>query len=114
MSLSEFRYNKKRKHYAYIFKRIGNKYKCLLLSSKPTMAEIKHKKNHIRTKITINVRLFRHPNPLKIGQFYLIPKIYIDNIDSFSEKVLTNWSFDKNDKRKVKRLKKPATTPLER
>ena len=41
MSISEFRYNKKRKHYAYLFKTIGLKRKNILITSKPFV--IKHK-----------------------------------------------------------------------
>ena len=35
MSASEFRYNKKRKHYSYIFKIVGTYRKNIVLSSKP-------------------------------------------------------------------------------
>ena len=118
MSTSEFRYNKKRKHYAYLFKTIGIKRKNILISSKPVMIEKKHKKNRLKTKITINIVLYRHPNPTKKGKYYVIPKIYIDDISCFDSFVLEKWSFNKNDKRKIKRIKrvkkKPATTPLER
>ena len=117
MSTSEFRYNKKRKHYAYIFKKIGTARKNILISSKPLMIEKKHKKNRIKTKVTVNIVLYRHPNAMKRGKFYLIPKIYIDSIGSFGDIVFDKWLFDKHDKRKVKRIKKikkPATTPLER
>ena len=37
MSRSEFRWNKKRKHYAYLFKDIGRKRLNLLISSKSVM-----------------------------------------------------------------------------
>ena len=118
MSTSEFRYNKKRKHYAYLFKTIGIKRKNILISSKPVMIEKKHKKNRLKTKITINIVLYRHPNPTKKGKYYLIPRVYIDDISCFDSFVLEKWSFNKNDKRKIKRIKrakkKPATTPLER
>ena len=36
MSRSEFKWNKKRKHYAYLFKDIGDKRKNLLLHSDPS------------------------------------------------------------------------------
>ena len=118
MSLSEFRYNKKRKHYAYLFKTIGVKRKNILISSKPVMIEKKHRKNHLKIKITINIVLFHHPNIAKQGKYYVIPKVYVDDIASFGSVILKGWSFSKNDKRKIKRIKqgkkKPATTPLER
>ena len=33
------------------------------------MIEKKHKKNRVKTKTTINVALFCHPNTFKNGQF---------------------------------------------
>ena len=97
MSISEFRYNKKRKHYSYIFKKMGLKRKNILITSKPVMLEKKHKNNRIKTKMTINVVLFCHPNHSKKGQFYLIPRVYIDYVDSFDDVVLKKWHFDKAD-----------------
>ena len=102
MSRSEFRYNKKRKHFAYLFKDIGSKRKNLLLSSKPIIVRLKKGK----IKKTNNIPLYKHPNPNKNGQYYLIARIYIDDLFSFDDKIYRQWRFDKNDKRKVKRLKK--------
>lgn len=39
------------------------------------------------------------------NESFIIPLIYIDDIRSFDSKIL-NWAFDKNDKRKIKRIKK--------
>ena len=103
MSVSEFRWNKKRKHYAYIHKIIGIKRINILISSKSKMIE---KKNKDKQRITNNVPIVRHPNPNKQGQYFLIPRNYVDDIDSFDEKRYDNWTFDINDKRKVKRIKK--------
>ena len=100
MSRSEFRYNKKRKHYAYLFKDVGTKRKCILITSKPIMVERKHKRN----RMVKNVLLFHHPNLFKEGTFYLIPKVYIDEIICFDERIY-QWFWDINDKRKVKRIK---------
>ena len=99
MSRSEFRWNKKRKHYAYLHKDIGKRRKNILITSKPYV----FKKGRI---IVCNVRLVRHPYPKKNGVFFLIPKNYLDDISSFDEKVYIDWNFDKNDKRKVKRIRK--------
>ena len=63
------------------------------------------KKNKGGIKRIVNVPLYHHPNQNKEGQFYLIPKNYIDDINSFDNHIY-RWKFDKNDKRKVKRLKK--------
>lgn len=102
MSRSEFRWNKKRKHYAYLHKDIGTKRKNILLSSKPMMIE---KKNKNKQRVTNNIPLYKHPNPNKCGQFYIIPINYIDDISSFDNKIY-KWNWDKNDKRKVKRIKR--------
>lgn len=106
MSLSEFRFNKKRKHYAYLFKELGKKRKNILITTKPNI--LKHKKNNTKV-ILVNVPLYKHPNPNKdkiLDTYYLIPKIYIDELSSFEDKNLKEWSFNINDKRKVKRIKK--------
>ena len=102
MSCSEFRWNKKRKHYAYLFKDMGSKRHNILISSKPIMVDKKNKK---KKRLIKNIPLFRHPNPNKEGRFFLIRIIYIDEFSSFDDKTY-NWSWDKNDKRKVKRIKK--------
>lgn len=102
MSRSEFRFNKKRKHYAYLFKDTKSKTKNILITSKPVIIRFKKGRQIIKN----NIPLFRHPNPNKSGQFYLIARVYVDEIYSFDEHKYKSWVFDKNDKRKVKRLKK--------
>ena len=97
MSRSEFRYNKKRKHYAYLFKDVGSKRKNIILSSKPVRKE--HK------RIKRNIKLYKHPNPKENKDVYLVPKVYLDESDSFDKK-REGWKFHPNDKRKVKRLKR--------
>ena len=95
MALSEFRYNRRRKHYAYLFKSVGPLRKCVIFSTKPTRTW--------RGKVKKNYRLFKHPNPNCAKTVYVIPKIYFDHISSFYSDSL-NWSFDKNDKRIIKRI----------
>ena len=51
MSISEFRYNKKRRHYAYIFKKIGAARKNILISSKPLMIEKSTRKTALKQKL---------------------------------------------------------------
>ena len=103
MSRSEFRWNKKRKHYAYLHKDKGEQRLNILITSEPVV--VKHKKNgKVKVKFN-NVPLEKHPNPNKDGQFYLIPKNYLDDSDSFEDKVY-KWNWDVKDKRKVKRIKK--------
>ncbi len=102
MSRSEFRWSKKRKHYAYLFSNKGLKVRNLLLSSKP----IVFRKKHGKTKVYKNVPLFRHPNKERKGHFYVIVFIYLDELSAFDEHIYVNWNFDKNDKRIIKRIKK--------
>ena len=97
MARSEFRYNRKRKHYSYLFKDIGNRRKNIVLTSK------EYRKEHKRIKK--NLKLYKNPNPNNDKQSYLIPIIYNDGAESFDERKL-KWGFHPNDKRKVKRLKK--------
>lgn len=98
MSRSEFRWNKKRKHYSYIHKDVGDRRINIIISSKPYVK----RKGKIAIK---NVLLFKHPNATKDGQFYVIPRNYIDDKKSFDVKVYP-WKWNKNDKRKIKRIKK--------
>ena len=97
MSRSEFRYNRKRKHYSYLFKDVGSKRKNIILSSKPVRKE--HK------RIKRNIKLYKHPNPKENKGAYLVPKVYLDEFGSFDKK-REGWIFHPNDKRKVKRLKR--------
>ncbi len=97
MSRSEFRWNKKRKHYAYLHKDDGEKRLNILITSKPYVL----RKGKIQM---INIPLYKHPNN-KEGQYYLVPRNYADNKNSFDNKIY-KWNWNKNDKRKVKRIKK--------
>ena len=103
MCRNEFRWNKKRKHYSYIHKRIGSKGINILITSKKYVFKNKNGRKKI---VLVNIPLLRHPNPTKEGQYYLIPKNYIDDIESFDVHIYEKWVFDRNDKRKIKRIKK--------
>ena len=100
MAISEFRYNKRRQHYSYIYGRKNNQLKNLLLSSKSYR---KVKKRNGRYKIVNNVQLQRHPNPNCKEKEYVMTKKSLDYPYDFGRK-LSNWSFDVNYKRKIKRL----------
>ena len=102
MSNSEFKWNKRRKHYAYSHKKRGTKEENLLISSKPYVLKRKNNKNKI---ILVNVPLYHHPNPNKEGQFYVIPRNYLDESTDFDSKIYS-WNWNHNDKRKIKRIKK--------
>ena len=97
MSISEFRYNKKRKHYSYIFKTKGTYRKNIVFSTKSVRIW--------KGKIKNNVRLFKHPNPNSNKTLYVIPVVYADNATCFYPKKL-EWFFDRNDKRLIKRIKR--------
>ena len=98
----KFLFNKKRKHYSYIFK-IRNGYCLNILLT--TEAESKQKK-HKKEKIVRNIRLYRHPNKNSVVEVFIYNHPpYNDHESSFDEKIL-KWSWDINDKRKVKRMKK--------
>ena len=96
---NEFRWNKKRKHYSYLYKHRGE-YICNILIT--TKRFVVNKKNTIKY---VNIHLIRHPNKNKKGDFYVIPRIYVDYKESFGDKSYP-WSWDRNDKRKIKRIKK--------
>lgn len=106
MSRSEFRWNKKRKHYAYLHKDIGLKRKNILITSKQYVYKNKKGKKKV---VMQNILLERHPNTEKDGEYYVIPKNYLDDEISFDEKVY-DWNWSKNDKRKIKRIKKGYRT----
>ena len=105
MSLSEFRYNKKRKHYSYIFKDCGAYRINILLSTDQYFVTKKHGKRIVRR----NIRISAHPNPnLKEDKsiFYLVNhKPYFDRNDCFDNRVYANWKWSPQDKRLVKRFK---------
>ena len=98
-----FRYNKKRKHYAYIFKAIDGYCSNILITTKSQSLQKKKGKSIVIK----NVRLFRHPNPNESNLVVFIYNHppYRDPYVSFENKKL-KWSWDINDKRKIKRFKK--------
>lgn len=99
---TEFRYNRKRKHYSYIYGFKGDYRQNLLLSTKPTR-KVKRKG---KTKIINNVKLIKHPNPNKLKEdSYLITKRYLDHKDNFGPSK-KNWFFSILDRLKVKKIKK--------
>ena len=102
MALSEFRYNKKRKHFSYIFGRKGNLRKNLLLTSKP-IKKIKRKKGkYIEKK---NVKLYQNPDPNDYSDSYVIPKVYCDDESSFG-RLKSNWRFHTYDRLVIKKIKR--------
>lgn len=110
MSRSEFRWNKKRKHYAYLFKDKGEYRKNILLHSDPAKNKTISLKKIMEFKKK-NTKLYRHPNPLKNDDsiYYVENRIYADHTNSFDEREY-KWNWDKNDKRKIKRIKKGRRT----
>ena len=97
MSTSEFRWNKRRKHFSYIFKTVGNLRLNIILTTKPyRMVHGKEKRN---------IRLTKHPNPNSDKDAYVIPYVYLDDLNVFHDRVY-DWNFNINDKRIIKRIKK--------
>lgn len=106
MARSEFRWNKKRKHYAYLFKDLGDYRVNILISTDQVLIEKKHGKIITVSNIVLN----EHPNPNKRNDgknYYLVNhKPYIDHKDSFAPHIYIHWRWGKHDKRKVKRMQK--------
>lgn len=94
MAISEFRYNKRRKHPSYIFRKKNNKYHSILI----THAEKSHN--------IANVKLHQNPKPTDARDAYLVPKVYKDDVKSYNKQPYQGWKFHPFDKRKVKRIKK--------
>lgn len=99
MARSEFRWNKKRKHYSYLHKDLGDYRRNILITTKPFVL---NRKGSIKY---VNIVLTRHPNASKRGKYYVVPRNYLDYKDCFGDKKYP-WSWDINDKRKTKRVKK--------
>lgn len=97
MSRSEFRWNKKRKHFVYLFKDIGDYRLNIIIATKPIRI--------IHGKEKTNIKLSKHPNPNSKKEAYIIPFVYADHFLCFCEKNY-KWKFDVNDKRRIKRIKK--------
>ena len=110
MSRSEFRWNKKRKHYAYLFKDVKDFRKNILLHSDPSNKSgwNKEKQSEFNKK---HIKLFKHPNKNKnkCEVWYVETRIYIDHKNVFDKRIYY-WVWDKNDKRKIKRIKKRRRT----
>ena len=99
MALSEFRWNKKRQHYSYLFKQCGDLRKNILLSTKPKVIDKR------KSKEADNVKLYKHPNPNSNKEVYAIPRVYLDHYSSFDNRTY-NWNFHNFDKRNIKKIKK--------
>ena len=103
---NQFRWNKKRKHYAYILKERGEYVENILLTTDQLFRDKKKGKAIVKN----NIPLSNHPNPNitnKFGVFFIVNhKPYIDKKDSFDSKVYSKWKWNKNDKRTIKRFKK--------
>ena len=101
MARSEFRWNKKRKHYAYLFKDIGDLRKNLLLHSDKSSYKCKTKKEKQLFKKRYS-KLYKHPSPKKVVGivFYIENRIYVDHISSFETRIY-RWTWHPNDKRLI-------------
>lgn len=93
MGISEFRFNRRRRHPSYVYKKRGNRYYAILITHAP------------KTGNRDNIELFENPNPKSTRTSYLIPRPVSDEITSF-DRPKPSWRFNRHDKRKVKRIKK--------
>ena len=110
MARSEFRWNKKRKHYAYLFKDCGDYRKNLLIHSNQGFNKCSNSEERKAFKHK-NTRLFRHPNPNKKADeiYWVENRVYVDHCSSFEGRTY-KWSWHANGKRQIKRLKKGRRT----
>ena len=90
MARSEFRWNKKRKHYAYLFKDCGDYRKNLLIHSNQGFNKCSNSEERKAFKHK-NTRLFRHPNPNKNADeiYWVENRVYVDHCSHLKEE-LTN------------------------
>ncbi len=94
MAISEFRFNKKRKHPAYVFKQKDGKYHSLTITHSK-----KHKKKNTQ-------KLYKNPSPKDTSDAYVVKKVVKDDISAYGKKPLKNWGFHTYDRRNIKKLKK--------
>lgn len=93
-SRNEFRKNKKSGHPAYIYAKVGNEFIYLGLTHSEITLGIK------------NIKLEHSPNPKDGEKAYIksFPEKLKEN--KFSKQPYKNWSFTKNDQKKVDKIKK--------
>ena len=88
---SEFRKNKTTEHPAYIFAKIGNKYKYIGL----THSEI--------TDGVRNIKLDKNPNPKDKSTAYARTKTEQARTNDFKQKEKA-WKFSKSDKEEINKI----------
>ena len=93
----EFRYNKRRGHYSYIYEEDGELRRNLLLSTKPQ----RKIKRDGKTLFVDNVKLDKHPNPKSNKDVWLINRRFVDKKNAFETNARKNWKFKRSDKIKV-------------
>ena len=93
MALSEFRFNRRRKHPSYVFKKKNNKYHSILITHASKTGNKK------------NVKLYQNPKPNDNTEAYLVPKVYKDDVSSYN-RPYNGWRFHTYDRRNVKRIKR--------
>ena len=96
----EFRYNKRRGHYSYIYDEDGDNRKNLLLSTKPT----RKTKSGGKEYSAKNIKLDKHPNPNSNKDVWVMTRRFVDNKKAFSKNAYKNWKFTKSDKMKIDKI----------
>lgn len=97
MRKQEFRYNKRRGHYSYIYEEDGDVRKHLMLSTKDSQ-KVKRKGN---VYIVKNVKLDKHPNPKSNKNVWVMTRRFVDKKNAFDKNARKNWKLTKSDKTKV-------------
>lgn len=90
---NEFRQNKKTRHPAYIYAKVGNEFKYIGI----THAEI--------TEGVKNIKLDKNPNPKDAEPAYARPKAEKSKTSNFKSKE-KDWKLSKKDKEKLNKIKK--------
>ena len=102
MSKSEFKYNKKRKHYSYSHKKCGVKEEKHPYFFKTICKKEQKGKGKDNSKKYSSASSSKSK---KRRSILCYSKNYLDDSESF-DSIQYNWCWDRNDKRKIKRIKK--------
>jgi len=88
---SKFMDNKRNKHPAYIYRKVGNNFEFIGITHSPI------------TENTRNIKLTKNPNPEDKRPAYIRPTPSSDNENNFKS-VKKGWRFGKKDKELVKSI----------
>lgn len=90
----EFRLNKTNGHPAYIYAKVGGKYKYIGITHSPITNKVK------------NIKLDTNPNPKDNKTAYVRPSAKQAKVKKFKNNTLKDWKMSNSDKQKIKPLTK--------